>query len=175
MILILGFMLLFSLILLLVVLTEMIVFVRTRVPFVPSPQKDIAELVRRLPITKRDVVYDLGSGNGKVVFAIEKLSDATVRGYQLAGWTQWYAKMRKTVSGSKAQFISGDFFKYHWGDATIVYAYLYPFLMRSVGDKALADCRPGTKIIARDFPIPNLRLHEHWDMRGKHEIFIYIV
>ncbi len=89
--------------------TEMIVFVMTRVPFVPSPQKDIVELVKRLPISKQDYVYDLGSGNGKVVFAIERLSGARVKGFQLAGWTHWYAQVRKFVVRSDSELVGGNF------------------------------------------------------------------
>ncbi len=158
---------------LLVMLTEMFVFIRTRVPFVPSPTKDIKDLVQRLPITAHDYVYDLGSGNGKVVFAIEQLSGARVKGFQLAGWTHWYAKVRKHVTRSKAELVGDNFFKHHWGDATVVYAYLYPFLMADIGAKAMVECNPGTRIVARDFKIPNLTLHETWETSHGHEMFVY--
>ncbi len=165
----------FAIGLLLVMLSEMAVFVRTRVPFVPSPRKNISELVAKLPITKDDYVFDLGSGNGKVLFEIEKLSGARVKGFQLGGWTQWFAKLKKLFIGSKAELVSDNFFNHSWSDATIVYAYLYPFLMRDIGSKALAECKPGTRIVARDFFIPTLDLHERWDLGGKHEMFIYII
>lgn len=166
---------LFSLLILVVVVTEMLVFVKTHVPFVPSPEQDIHLLVKRLPVTETDFVFDLGSGNGKVVFTIEKLSGARVKGFQLRGWTHWYAQLRKKWMRSNAELVGGDFFKHHWGEATIVYAYLYPFLMHSIGEKAMADCKPGTRIIARDFPIPNLNLVEYWDLGKGHEMFIYQV
>ena len=169
----LGLAMLFSLALLIVIFTEMVVFVRTRVPFVPSPHRDLVRLVRELPITKDDYVYDLGSGNGKVVFAIEALSGARVKGFQLRGWTHWYALLRKRMRRSGADLVGGNFFNHHWGDATIVYAYLYPFLMNDIGAKALADCKPGTLVVARDFPISNLTLHQYWDLGSGHEMFIY--
>lgn len=167
--------LIFSLTILVMVVTEMLVFVRTRVPFVPTSKRDIERIVKRLPITKDDYVYDLGSGNGRVVFAIEKLSGAHVKGFQLMGWTHWYARLSKKLVGSKAELHGTNFFKHNWGEATVIYAYLYPFLMSQVGAKAALDCRVGTRIIARDFPIPNLTLHERWDMGNNHEIFVYII
>lgn len=158
-----------------VIFTEMLVFIRTRVPFVPSPRHDIVRMVKELPISKDDYVYDLGSGNGKVVFAIEELSGARVKGFQLNGWTHWYAVLKKSFRRSNAELVGSNFFKHDWKDATVIYAYLYPFLMRDIGEKALADCRPGTKVIARDFSIPNLTLTSHWDTGGGHELFIYTI
>ncbi len=109
------------------------------------------------------------------MFAIEKQSGARVKGFQLRGWTQWYARLKKVFIRSQAHLVSDNFFNHPWGDATVVYAYLYPFLMQDIGAKAKAECRPGTKVVARDFKIPNLDLHERWDMGGGHEMFIYIV
>ena len=166
---------LFAVALAFIMLTELMVFMRSRVPFVPSPQKNITELVKKLPITKDDYVFDLGSGNGKVIFAIEQLSGARVKGFQFPGWTQVYAKLKGWLSGSRAELVSEDFFKHSWSDATVIYAYLYPFLMRDIGEKAKQDCRPGTRIVARDFFIPTLDLHERWDLGNGHEMFIYII
>ena len=164
-----------ALVILVVMLTEMIVFVRTRVPFVPTNQVDLLELAKKLPIISTDYVYDLGSGNGKVVFTIEKASGARVKGFQLGGWTQWYAKLKKFFTRSKAELVSGNFFNHHWGEATVIYGYLYPHLMENIGTKALEDCKPGTKILARDFPIPNLPLYEEWKTPSGHTMRLYVI
>lgn len=156
-------------------ITEMINFMQTRVPFVPTSKEDIADLVEHLGITETDFVFDIGSGNGKVLFIIEQLTKAQTRGLQRAGWTQTYAKIRKCLTGSKIELLSGNFFDFPWSEATVVYAYLYPFLMRQVGEKALHECKPGTKIVARDFPIPNLRLLDYWETPSHHNMFIYII
>lgn len=156
-------------------LTEMIVFVRGRVPFVPTTEADIRDLAQRLPITDRDFMFDLGSGNGKVLFLIEDATGARVRGFQYAGWTQWYARLKKLFTKSKAELISGDFFKQPWHEATIIYGYLFPPLMPHVGIKALQECRPGTKIIVRDFPITTLEQKDEWQTPTGHNMYLYII
>lgn len=160
--------------LLVVVFTEMVVYVSTHVPFVPTAQTDIVEIIGKVPITAADYVYDLGSGNGKVVFAIEQATGARVKGFQLRGWTHWYAKFKKTFTGSKAELVGGNFFDHNWGDATVVYTYLFPFLMKDVGSKVLAECQPGTKVVSRDFVIPNLPLYEEWQTPSGHTMRLYV-
>ncbi len=170
-----GFLLLMVLLLLYMTVTELITFILTRVPFIPTSTADIEDLIVRLDIQPIDYVYDIGSGNGKVVFAVEDLAGARVRGIQRAGWTQSYAKLKARLIGSKAELVSGNFFDHPWREATVIYAYLYPFLMSQVGDKVMQDCEPGTKIVTRDFPIPNLALADSWDTPSKHKIYLYIV
>ena len=67
-------MFLFALLLLFVIISAFLGFLLTRVPFVPTRASEIEFIVKELGITSRDVFYDLGSGDGKVVFLIEKLS-----------------------------------------------------------------------------------------------------
>ncbi len=174
-ILILAVILLIALGILYVMFTEMLNFVQTRVPFVPTAKKDLQDLVKRVEISEIDYVYDLGSGNGKVVFFIEQATGAKVKGIQRAGWAQTWAKARARVQGSKAEFVSGNFFDHPWAEATIIYAYLYPFLMSQVCEKALDECRPGTKLVIRDFPIASLQPSKQWQTPSNHTMYLYVI
>lgn len=171
-----------TLVILVMMLTELINFIQTRVPFVPTARKDIVDMVSRVGITSTDYVYDLGSGNGKVVFTVSNLTGARTKGFQRSGWTQWYAQLknyfRKSAAKQKSsvELVTGNFFDHSWSDATVIYGYLYPFLMRSVAEKALEDCRPGTKLVIRDFYLPNLsRLIQldSWQTPTGHTIYLY--
>ncbi len=170
---ILGILLIGALILLYMMLTEMINFIQTKVPFVPSSKRDIEDMTKRIGITEKDFVIDLGSGNGKVLFIIEKLTGAKTRGLQRAGWTQEYGRLKKFVIGSRVDLVSGDLFKLPWSDATVVYAYLYPPLMRNVGAKFRADCKPGTKLVCRDFYIPEFTPKQEWQTPSDHTMYLY--
>jgi hypothetical protein len=152
--------LLWTMLLLFVVASAFIGFLRTRVPFVTTDEVDIAELVNRLPIAKKDIVYDLGSGDGRVVFWIERLSGAQVVGYELTAWTHMWAMARKFFGKYNAILRRKDFFSESWTGATIIYAYLYPPLMARVEEKFLAECVPGSTAVVRDFPFPNLKPSE---------------
>ena len=165
--------LVFAWILTFVVLSEFVAFIRTRVPFVPTNSGDIEFVVKKLGITSADIFYDLGSGNGRVVFLVEKLSGAKSQGFELGWWTILYAKLKAMIKGSKAKFIGKNFFKEDWSGANFIYGYLYPPLMARVEAKFLADCKPGSIAIIRDFPLPNLKPVDTYFMPRKHEIYIY--
>jgi hypothetical protein len=168
-----SFFLLMALVIFLVTLSSLLGFVLTRVPFVPTAARDIRAIVARVPLTQEDIIYDLGSGNGKVAFMLSDLTGARTTGFEMTLWTHWYARIKQLLTRSPARFVRGDFFKRDWSGASVIYCYLYPPLMRQIGDKALAECRPGTRIIVRDFPIKHLSPIDHFHTYGKHEIFVY--
>jgi len=205
---ILLFFLFLALVLLFVILSEFVAFLRTRVPFVPTHAGDIEFIVKKLGISSRDVFYDLGSGNGKVVFLVSQLTGAQCVGFELSWWTVLFAKIKNlffnpsrpplwpsfakasarlrkrggataaTPSFSKegvggVKFRNQNFFKADWSGANIIYAYLFPPLMGRVEQKFLADCKPGSIAVIRDFPLPNLKPAEVCYMPKKHEIYIY--
>jgi len=180
---ILLFFLFLALVLLFVILSEFVAFIRTRVPFVPTHAGDIEFIVKKLGISSRDVFYDLGSGNGKVVFLVNKLSGAKCVGFELSWWTVLFAKIKGRLLqfplpsreglGEGVLFRNQNFFKADWAGANIIYAYLFPPLMARVEQKFLDDCKPGSIAIIRDFPLPNLPYAEKYYLPKKHEIYVY--
>src|SRR5438128_2266947 len=93
-----------------VIISAFVGFVVTRVPFVSTARKDIEIIVKHLPITEKDFFFDLGSGDGKVVFIVEELSGAKTRGFELTLWTYFLAKIKKVFKHSQAQFRNQNFF-----------------------------------------------------------------
>ncbi len=168
-----SFFLLFSILVLLVITSAFFGFLITRVPFVPTAARDIHAIAERISLTERDIIYDLGSGNGKVAFMLADLTGAQTVGFEAMLWTHWYARIKQALTRSRARFVRGDFFKHSWSDATVIYCYLYPPLMKRIGEKVLAECKPGTRIVARDFPIANLPQVDYFRTYKNHEIFIY--
>ncbi len=158
-----------------VVTSAFIGFLITRVPFVPTYADDIKLIVDKLKISSKDTFYDLGSGNGKVVFLVEKLSGAQVTGYELTLWTHLWARIQKILMRSKAKFIRRDFFKQDWSQANIIYCYLYPHLMGRICDKFRAEMKPGSVAVVRDFPFPNMIHSEKYHLPKEHEIYVYRV
>ncbi|KXK29011.1 MAG: Histone methylation protein DOT1 [Candidatus Hinthialibacteria bacterium OLB16] len=169
--------LLFAFLLLFVVSSSLLGFMLTRVPFVPTRAADIEFIVKKLGITSKDIFYDLGSGNGKVCFIVNKLTGAKCVGFELTWWTYLWAKIKLKFKDqkSKLQFKNQNFFNHNWGEATIIYGYLYPMLMRQVQEKFIADCKPGSRAIIRDFPFPDLKPVEVFYLPQNHEIYVYKV
>ncbi|HEX3095956.1 MAG TPA: hypothetical protein VHQ20_02440, partial [Patescibacteria group bacterium] len=82
---------------------------------------------------------------------------------------------RAIVTRSNAKFISGNFFNQPWAEANVIYGYLYPPLMSQVGEKALRECQPGTKLVIRDFPITTMKPHSVWQTPSNHQMYLYII
>ncbi len=166
--------LIFTILLLFIITSAFFGFVRTRVPFVPTGDSDVEFIAKELGITSRDVFYELGSGNGKVCFGLEKLTGAKCVGYELTRWTYLWAKIKALIIGSKSKFYRKDFFKEDWSKATVIYGYLYPPLMYRIKEKFLEECKPGTKAIMRDFFLPGLKPNVVYKRPNDHEIYVYI-
>ena len=166
-------MLAFAILMLFVITSAFLGFLITRVPFVPTYASDIKFIVDKLKISSKDVFYDLGSGNGKVVFLVEKLSGAKTKGFEQTLWTHWWAKLHKFFSKSKAEFSNNNFFNQDWSEANIIYCYLYPPLMRRVEEKFKHNMKPGSIAIVRDFPFPTLPYAEKYYLPKDHEIYVY--
>lgn len=170
---VLFFFLFFAIVLLFVVFSELVAFIRTKVPFVPTYASDIKFIVEELGISSKDVFYDLGSGNGKVVFLVEKLSGAKVKGFELSWWTYLYSKLKVKSLKSKAQFSNKNFFNEDWSEASIIYCYLYPPLMGKIEEKFIKEMKPGSMAIVRDFPFPNIKESNKYFLPKEHEIYVY--
>lgn len=171
--------LLLAIFILFMVLSEFVTFVRTRVPFVPTSKNDIEFLIKQAGITNKDVFYDLGSGNGKVLFMVEKLSGAKVKGFELGWWTILYAKIKLKIKDFRSkkkhpiEFVNKNFFHEDWSEASIIYCYLYPPLMGRIEEKFKTSMKPGSMAIVRDFPFPNMPYKEKHFLPKSHEIYIY--
>jgi hypothetical protein len=165
--------LVFSLIFTFIMLSSVIGFLMTRVPYVRTRTQDIKELIKKVPIETQDVFFELGSGDGKVSLLVEKVSGAKVKGFELTLWTHWLSKVKAKAIGSDAKFVLGNFFKQDFSEASVIYCYLFPGLMDPIGAKVMKECKPGTKIISRDFPIPYLPLEKSWESPTGHTIYFY--
>jgi hypothetical protein len=172
------FLLLFAILIVLlgwfILLSALWGYALTRVPFLPTAVKDLPVMINAVGLSSSDTIYDLGSGNGAVVFALEKLTGARTVGVERTLWTHLWARLRKWWHGSQATLVKGNFFDANLADATVVYCYLFPPVMARVGEKVRTDCKNGTKVVSRDFFIPNL-IEQQVVRVGGHKYFIYFL
>ena len=145
----------------------------TRVPYVRSNRTDTQRLLRSLSLRPGAFFYDLGSGDGRVLFMAESILSVRGVGFELTWWTYLHARAKKLIKKSSVEFIRKNFFSESWANADVVYCFLYPPLMRSVEEKFLHDCKPGTILVSRDFPLPTLRPQEIVDFTHPHNAYIY--
>lgn len=156
-----------------IITSAFIGFVFTRVPYIRSNTRETMALLGRITMDEGATFFDLGSGDGRVVFLAEELHKVQGVGFEMTIWTHYHALLKKRWRNSKAMFYRKNFFLEPWFEADVIYAFLYPPLMGKVEKKFLNECRPGAILICRDFPLPNLEPVEVVDFKPPHNAYIY--
>lgn len=107
-------------------------------------------------ITKKDIVYELGSGDGEFILCAS--NDYGVKkavGIEIDYSRYFISVIRKLFSNSKnAKFIRADFKRINLSDATVVYFYLVPAVIKRIMPKLLKELKPGTKILSYRYKVP---------------------
>lgn len=117
-------------------------------PFAPLDPEVVDEIMNIARVGKKDIFYDLGSGDGRVVVAAA-LRGAKAKGIELDRVRVMYSRLwiRMLRLGKKAKIIHGDFFKANISDATVVCVYLLPRTQEKLQKKLKKDLKKGTKVV----------------------------
>ena len=129
------------------------------VPWVPT-RAELLDLVFGLAdLSSRDVFYDLGAGDGRVV--VEAAKRGVRKAVGIEKTRELYIKALKLAEeervGDRVVFINDDFFRVNISEATIVYLYLLTRVNRMLAPKLSSELRIGSRIISLDFEIPGWR------------------
>lgn len=124
-------------------------------PFVPSTAPAVDAMLHLAGVTKQDVVYDLGCGDGRIVIAAAKTYGARGVGIDIDPKLirQARAAAKKAHVEKLVRFELGDLFKADIHDATVVTLFLLPQTNQLLRPKLLAELKPGTRIVANTFGI----------------------
>ena len=122
-------------------------------PYIPSTRLNVDEMLRLAAVRPGDVVYDLGSGDGRVVVAAARDWGARGVGIELDGdlVRQSIELARREGVADRTAFRRGDVFAAAIGEATVVTMYLLTSLVQKLEPRLLAELRPGTRIVAHDY------------------------
>lgn len=122
--------------------------------FVPTRDAVVAGMMRMANVTKDDVVYDLGSGDGKIVIAAAKLGARGV-GVDIdpRRISEANANAEREGVTDRVQFILGDIFDpaIKISEASVVTLYLLPALNVKLMPRLKAELRPGTRVVSNSF------------------------
>ena len=127
-----------------------------RVPdvvFVPTPPYVVDAMLKLAKVTANDVVYDLGSGDGRIVIAAAKTYGARGVGIDIDPERIREANANAKASGvaDKVTFRNEDLFETDISPATVVTLYLLPSLNARLAPKLMKDLKPGTRIVSHAF------------------------
>jgi SAM-dependent methyltransferase len=126
---------------------------RLDVPFVPTPQSVVDRMLSLAEVKKSDVVYDLGSGDGRIVITAAKRYGARGIGIDLdpARIAEARENARKAGVDKQVQFIAGDLFKTDLSNATVVTLYLLDSVNRELRPQLWKQLKVGTRVVSHAF------------------------
>ncbi len=122
-------------------------------------------------VSKNDVVYDLGCGDGTALITAAKEFGARGLGVEIDPLRYWYAKLAVRLAGASddISIVRKNFFDVNVSDATVVIMYLIPKTLNRLKPKLLQGLKPGTRIVTFvykiDLPIIAQDL--------KNEVYVY--
>jgi SAM-dependent methyltransferase len=121
--------------------------------FVPTPNEVVEKMLEMAAVTSRDVVYDLGCGDGRIcIMAAQKYGVRAV-GIDIdpKRISEANANAKSARVTDKVRFVEGDLFEADIGEATVVTLYLLTRLNEKLKPKLLKDLKPGTRVVSHAF------------------------
>ena len=137
--------------------------------FVPTPQEVVDEMLRLANVKKGDVLYDLGSGDGRIpITAARKYG---VRGIGIdidpARIAEANENAKRNGVTDLVKFRQEDLFKSDFREATVVTLYLLPDLNEKLRPKLWAELKPGTRIVSHQFEMGKWKPEKVVEMNGR--------
>jgi precorrin-6B methylase 2 len=122
--------------------------------FVPTPQEVVDAMLKMANVQKTDIVYDLGSGDGRIpITAVQKYGVTKAIGIDIDPQRIKEAteNAQKANVTKQVQFLNQDLFTTNISEATVVTLYLLDSLNEKLRPKLWAELKPGTRIVSHAF------------------------
>lgn len=126
-------------------------FAGTDAPYVPTKMDQIREVLKLAGVKKGKKFYELGSGDGRVVFAAAKLGASSV-GIEQSWLRVLYSRLKKVKN---TKFLHGNIFSKDYKDADVVYIYLLHKGVARLEEKLQKELKTGTVVITQTYHFPN--------------------
>jgi len=151
-----------------------------RLLYVPSEQVVVDKMLEMAKIKKSDVVFDLGCGDGRIVVTAAKKYGCKGIGvdYDPKRVEESLETRKKAgVKAEQVEFREGDALKVKdLENATVIMLYMLPEFMEKLEPQVKSRLKPGTRIVAHDYPFPNMEPDEvvEFNTGGSRPKFLYM-
>jgi len=137
-------------------------------PYVPTERNVVDRMLRLANVSEGDVVYDLGSGDGRIVIAAAKKFGARAVGVEIDPdlVKKARAKARESGVADRVEFRQGDLFETDLTDATVVTLYLWPDMNNRLRPKLQRELDPGDRVVSNSFDIDEWRADSTVSIQG---------
>lgn len=123
------------------------------VPYVPTPNEVVEEMLKVANVGKDDVIYDLGCGDGRIVITAAQKYGARGVGVDINAdrIKESNENARKAGVTDRVKFFQQDLFETDLREATVVTLYLLPDVNRRLRPKLFRELKPGTRVVSHAF------------------------
>ncbi|MBG1257692.1 class I SAM-dependent methyltransferase [Nostoc commune] len=146
------------------------------VPYVPTPQPVVDAMLKVAKVGKNDVLYDLGSGDGRIVNTAAQKFGTRGIGIDINPERIQEANDNAQKAGvtDRVKFVQQDLFTTDFSEATVVTLYLLPEVNAKLRPKLLSELKPGTRIVSHAFDMGDWKPEQTLNVEGK-TIYYWVV
>lgn len=150
------------------------------VPYVPTPNEVVVRMLELAKVQKDDVLYDLGSGDGRIVITAAQKYGTRGTGIDInpERIREANANAQKAGVTDRVQFRQQDLFKTDLSDATVVTLYLLPDINVKLRPQLFRQLKPGTRIVSHDFDMGEWKPERVVQVQGpnrQHTLYYWVV
>ena len=140
------------------------------VPYVPTPQPVVDAMLKLGEVKKGDILYDLGSGDGRIPITAAKTFGVRGTGIDInpERIAEAEANAKKEQVTDRVKFLNQDLFEANISDATVVTLYLLPSINLKLRPKLFKDLKPGTRIVSHSFDMGEWQPEKRIEVDGRY-------
>jgi tRNA G37 N-methylase Trm5 len=137
--------------------------------FVPTPQEVVDEMLRLANVKKGDVLYDLGSGDGRIPVTAAKKFGVRAVGIDIDPERIQEANENAKKNGvtNLVKFRNEDLFQADFHEATVVTLYLLPDLNVKLMPRLMEQLKPGTRVVSHQFDMGKWKPDKRVELSGR--------
>ncbi|AFY50637.1 Putative RNA methylase family UPF0020 [Nostoc sp. PCC 7524] len=146
------------------------------VPYVPTPQPVVDAMLEVAKVNKDDVLYDLGSGDGRIVNTAAQKYGTRGVGIDIDPERVQEANANAQKAGvtDRVKFIQQDLFNTDLSEATVVTLYLLPDINLKLRPKLFKELKPGTRVVSHAFDMGDWKPDKTLQVDGK-TIYYWVI
>jgi ribosomal protein L11 methylase PrmA len=141
--------------------------------YVPTPEQVVDAMLNVAKVTKNDVVYDLGCGDGRIVITAAQKFGARGVGIDIDPQRieEATANAKKAGVTNRVKFMQADLFTTDISEASVVALYLLPSLNLKLRPKLMKELKPGTRIVSHAFDMGDWQAEQTLEVDGRRVFF----
>lgn len=144
-------------------------------PWLPTRKKDIKRILELANLKPGELVYDLGSGDGRILIEAARAYKIQGRGIEISFLPYLWSKMRVWLGGfsNQIQINYGNFFQKDLSQADVVFCFLTPRAMKKLEEKFKKELKLGCRVVSSTFSLANWKPLKI-DKPNQHSLSLYL-